>query len=225
MEAWGTFVELLTHWDGDKMAAIAQTTFSNAFSWMNMYKFHLKCFFDLRLNKRLSKQSSGWWFEMLSRPLCRHRNDNRTLFLRAQLTIFQHWFWEWLGAKQAASHSLNQWWNIVQEKCQVISHIKGKFLRKNIKKITVQQKLLINLNSSSRNTASTIKWLCRGFMLCYTVCWGWVLVGFIHILQGGFTAMMPIMWLPKCWWSNLDKYSLVLLYYKMLPNSILGSIS
>ena len=29
-------------------------------------------FFDLRLNKRLSKQSWGWWFETLPRPLCRH---------------------------------------------------------------------------------------------------------------------------------------------------------
>ena len=25
-------------------------------------------FFDLRLNKRLSKQSYGWWYETLSRP-------------------------------------------------------------------------------------------------------------------------------------------------------------
>ena len=31
-------------------------------------------FFDLRLNKRFSKQSRGWWFEMLSRPLWRHSN-------------------------------------------------------------------------------------------------------------------------------------------------------
>ena len=31
-------------------------------------------FFDLRLNERLSKQSWGWWFETLSRPLWRHRN-------------------------------------------------------------------------------------------------------------------------------------------------------
>ena len=30
--------------------------------------------FDLRLNKRLSKQSLGWWFETLSRPLWRHCN-------------------------------------------------------------------------------------------------------------------------------------------------------
>ena len=32
-------------------------------------------FFDLRLNKRLSKQSWGWWFETLSSPLWRHHND------------------------------------------------------------------------------------------------------------------------------------------------------
>ena len=31
-------------------------------------------FFDLRLNKRLSKQSWGWWFETLSRPLWRQYN-------------------------------------------------------------------------------------------------------------------------------------------------------
>ena len=31
-------------------------------------------FFDLRLNKRLSKQSWGCWFEMLSCPLWRHHN-------------------------------------------------------------------------------------------------------------------------------------------------------
>ena len=31
----------ITHWGWDKMAAISQTTFSNVFSWMNMYKFCL----------------------------------------------------------------------------------------------------------------------------------------------------------------------------------------
>ena len=31
-------------------------------------------YFDLRPNKRLSKQSWGWWFETQSRPLWRHRN-------------------------------------------------------------------------------------------------------------------------------------------------------
>ena len=33
-------------------------------------------FFALRLKKRLSKQSWGWWFETLTRPLWRHRNGN-----------------------------------------------------------------------------------------------------------------------------------------------------
>ena len=35
-------------------------------------------FFDVRLNKLLSKQSWGWWFETLSRPLWRHRNVSFT---------------------------------------------------------------------------------------------------------------------------------------------------
>ena len=34
----------------------------------------LWCFFDLRLIKRLSKHSRGWWFNTLSRPLWRHYN-------------------------------------------------------------------------------------------------------------------------------------------------------
>ena len=32
-------------------------------------------FFDLRLNKRLDKQSWGWWFETQSRSLWRYCND------------------------------------------------------------------------------------------------------------------------------------------------------
>ena len=36
----------------------------------------LDVFFDLRLNKPLSKQWWGWWFETLSSPLWRHCNDN-----------------------------------------------------------------------------------------------------------------------------------------------------
>ena len=43
-----------------------------------------RCFdvyFDLRLNKRLSKQSWGWWFERLPRPLWRHSNaSHSTMF-------------------------------------------------------------------------------------------------------------------------------------------------
>ena len=41
-------------------------------------------FFDLHINKRLSKQWWGWWFEMPSRPLWRHCN----------VLCMNHW-WQW----------------------------------------------------------------------------------------------------------------------------------
>ena len=37
----------LTHWGRDKMAAVFQTTFSNAFSWMKMYKFRIRFHWSL----------------------------------------------------------------------------------------------------------------------------------------------------------------------------------
>ena len=37
----------LTHWGRDKTAAIFQTIFSNAFSWMKMYKFRLRFHWSL----------------------------------------------------------------------------------------------------------------------------------------------------------------------------------
>ena len=39
-------------------------------------------FFDLGLNKRLSKQSWGWWFETRSRTLWRHCNVDNTVHER-----------------------------------------------------------------------------------------------------------------------------------------------
>ena len=45
-------------------------------------------FFYLRLNKRLRKQSWGWWFEMPSRSLWRHCNVKWSIYMR-------HWNW-WL---------------------------------------------------------------------------------------------------------------------------------
>ena len=71
-----TTATYLPHWGRGKMAAIFQTTSSNAFSWMKVYEF----------------RSRFHW----------------SLFLRAQLILFQHWFRWWLGAGQATSHYLNQ---------------------------------------------------------------------------------------------------------------------
>ena len=67
---------VLTHLASDRMAAVLQMIFSDAFSWMKNFVF-------------LSKFHRG-------------------LFLSIQLTITQHWFWWWLGAKKARSHYLNQ---------------------------------------------------------------------------------------------------------------------
>ena len=39
----------LTHWGQDKIAAVSQTTFSNAFSWMKMVEFRLKFHWNLFL--------------------------------------------------------------------------------------------------------------------------------------------------------------------------------
>ena len=46
------------------------------------------------------------WMKIFEYRLKLHWN----LFLRVQLTIFQHWFRWWLGVSQATSHYLNQWW-------------------------------------------------------------------------------------------------------------------
>ena len=42
-------------------------------------------FFDLRLNKRLSKQSWGWWFKTLSHPLWRNCNELEVALMCLQL--------------------------------------------------------------------------------------------------------------------------------------------
>ena len=40
---------------------------------------------------------------------------HRGSFIRVQLTISQHLFKKWLGAKQTTSHYLNQWWPSISE--------------------------------------------------------------------------------------------------------------
>ena len=46
------------------------------------------------------------WIQMLEIQL----NFHWKLFHMVQLKIFHHWFRWWLGASQATSHYLNQWW-------------------------------------------------------------------------------------------------------------------
>ena len=76
----------------------------------------LDVFFDLRLNQRLSKQSWGWWFETLPRPLWRHCN-----------VICGNLF-----KQQAPSHHLNQWWCIIDLKLQLEWKCEWTYLLKKI---------------------------------------------------------------------------------------------
>ena len=52
-------------------------------------------FFDPRVNKRLSKQPWGWWFETLSCPLWRHRDVCTLLYSTSAvglaLKVSTHW--------------------------------------------------------------------------------------------------------------------------------------
>ena len=55
-------IDLLTHWGRDKMTAISQTTFANAFSSMKMYEFRLKFHWSLFLR-------ASWYMIILSEPI------------------------------------------------------------------------------------------------------------------------------------------------------------
>ena len=59
-------------------------------------------FFDLRLNQKLSKQSWGWWFETLPRPLRRHCNDPYTQLIH-DAQIWTEW---WLYKQLCNNHEL-----------------------------------------------------------------------------------------------------------------------
>ena len=65
--------------------------------------------FDLRLNKRLSKQTWGWWFETLSRPLWRNCNVIQSRYQINLSTIpwvlVQRWSWPKPQALHRPSHT------------------------------------------------------------------------------------------------------------------------
>ena len=84
-------------------------------------------FLDLRLNKRLSKQSWGWWFETLSWPLWRHSNG-------ACHTLIHSWYrlarmsWRKIGTGPSTTTMLirlSQFYhddNIAQYTCRAAIH-------------------------------------------------------------------------------------------------------
>ena len=71
----GTFSALLAPCEGNPSA-------TGEFPSQRPVTQSFDAFFDLRLNKRLSKQSSRRWFETSLRSLWRHCNDNNVLWFK-----------------------------------------------------------------------------------------------------------------------------------------------
>ena len=82
--------------------------------------WNLDVFFHLRLNKWLSKQSWGWWFETSSHPLWRHCDISITfywlLFWVFSIEIALGWMSQDLGeGKSAWFQAITcRWWTINQ---------------------------------------------------------------------------------------------------------------
>ena len=70
-------------------------------------------YFDLRPNKRLSKQSWGWWFETQFRPSWRHRNVSWSLQCLYSNILNVDAEWCIHIYDKALSYYLNQWWGIM----------------------------------------------------------------------------------------------------------------
>ena len=64
-------------------------------------------FFHIRLNKRLSKQSWGWWFETLSRTLWRHYNDTLSFWCHIPGVYNARWLFYLTNAYQWAISAFN----------------------------------------------------------------------------------------------------------------------
>ena len=70
-------------------------------------------FFDLRLNKRLSKQSWGWWFETLPRRLWRHSND----FAAHAATFLEMFIWGIVKQKPFLQSGWYLWCVMITMRC------------------------------------------------------------------------------------------------------------
>ena len=71
-------------------------------------------FFDLCLNKQLSKQSWGWWFETQSRPLWRHSSVSCECQWKP-LVLSCHWFRERIGT---VGQQVFAWANVDPDVCR-----------------------------------------------------------------------------------------------------------
>ena len=84
-------------------------------SWVSTYHIHALTHWGWEKMGAVSQttlSNAFSWMKMLEFRLRFHRS----LFLRVQLTINQHWYRLWLGTGQATSHYLNQCWLVYWRK-------------------------------------------------------------------------------------------------------------
>ena len=98
---WGYFRITLSVW---KLVAIngSSTRYSTTADWI-INTLRLR---QMAAISQTTLSNPFSWMKIFAFRLKFHWS----LFLRSQLTIFQHWFRKWLGADQATSHYLYQWW-------------------------------------------------------------------------------------------------------------------
>ena len=77
MSWWTSFMDMKVSLNGNMFRVIGplRVNFTGDFPKQRPVARSIDVFFDLRLNKRLSKQSRRRWFETSSRSLWRHRNE------------------------------------------------------------------------------------------------------------------------------------------------------
>ena len=103
----------LTHWGRDKMAAIFQTTFSNAFSWMKMFEFRLR--FHWSLFPRVQLTIFQHWFRSGDKPL----SEPMMVSLLTDICVtWPQWVNEFMQFIHTDSSCLLQW-----HLCNHISYI------------------------------------------------------------------------------------------------------
>ena len=96
-------------------------------------------FFDLRLNKRLSEQSWGWWFDTLSRPLCRLCNVVRDSHVTSHHIPKSAWIYEWRSP---------HW--------KVGNHYESRFLSNYCSCVTFSRQFLLHLSDKWPNLKYTV---------------------------------------------------------------------
>ena len=83
------FAAVSTHWGRDKMAAIFQTTFSGAFSWLKMYEFRLTFTWNLISSVQLTIFQHWFRFMAWRRPGDKPLSEPGMVTLLTQICVTQ----------------------------------------------------------------------------------------------------------------------------------------